>query len=69
MTDTHPEIERILRDKLMTLSGEQRFIMGAQMFDSALEMINASLSPNLSEPERRRQLFKRIYGRELNTGN
>jgi hypothetical protein len=39
------------------------------MFDSALEMINASLSPNLSEPERRRQLFKRIYGRELNTGN
>jgi hypothetical protein len=65
MTDTHPEIERMLRDKLMALSGEQRFIMGAQMFDSALEMINASLSPNLSDAERRRQLFKRIYGQEM----
>ena len=65
MTDTHPEIERMLRDKLMALSGEQRFIMGAQMFDSALEMINASLSPNLSDAERRRHMFKRIYGQEL----
>ena len=65
MTDTSPRIERLMRDKLMALSGEDRFVMGAQMFDSALEMINASLSPNLSDAERRRQLFKRIYGQEM----
>ena len=65
MTDTPPEIERIMRDKLMALSGEERFVMGAEMFDSACEMVKASLPKNLSETERRRLLFKRIYGKEL----
>ena len=49
----------------MERSGEERFIMGAQMFDAACEMAKASLPRGLSEPERRRQLFKRIYGEEL----
>ena len=65
MTDTLPEIERIMRDKLMARSGEERFVMGAQMFDSAREMVKASLPPGLSETEQRRQLFKRIYGMEI----
>ncbi len=54
-----------MRDKIMARSGEERFIMGAQMFDSAREMVKASLSGGLSEAEQRRQLFKRIYGEEL----
>jgi hypothetical protein len=65
MTDTPPEIEQMTRDKIMARSGEERFIMGAQMFDSAREMVKASLPHDLSEPEQRRQLFKRIYGKEL----
>lgn len=69
MTDTPPEIERIMRDKLMALSGEERFVMGARMFDSAREMVKASLPKGLSETERRRRLFKRIYGKELKIGS
>lgn len=69
MTDTLPEIERIMRDKLMARSGEERFVMGAQMFDSAREMVKASLPPGLSEMEQRRQLFKRIYGMEIDIGS
>jgi hypothetical protein len=65
VTDTPPEIERIVREKLMALSGEVRFIIGAQMFDSAREMVKASLPRGLSKAEQRRQLFKRIYGREI----
>jgi hypothetical protein len=65
MTDTPPEIEEMLRDKLMAHSDEERFIMGAQMFDSAREMVKASLPPGLSEAEQRRQLFERFYGDEL----
>ena len=68
VTDTPPEIERMVREKIMALSGEMRFIMGAQMFDSAREMVEASLPRDLSEPERRRLLFKRIYGEEINLG-
>ncbi len=65
MTDTPPEIDRMLRDKIMKRSGEERFIMGAEMFDAACEMVKASLPRGLSEAEQRRQLFKRIYGEEL----
>ena len=65
MTDTAPEIERIVRDKLMARSGEERFVMGAQMFESAREMVKASLPRDLSEAERRRQLFERLYGKEI----
>ena len=69
MTDTLPEIERIMRDKLMARSGEERFVMGAQMFDSAREMVKASLPRGLSKAEQRRQLFKRIYGMEIDMGS
>src|SRR2546430_5347691 len=65
MTDTSPRIERLMRDKLMAFSGEERFIMGAQMSECAREMEKASLPPGLSEVEQRRQLFKRLYGEEL----
>jgi hypothetical protein len=65
MTDTPPEIERMLRDKLMARSGEERFIMGAQMFDSAREMVKASLPQGLSTAQQRRELFKRLYGKEI----
>ena len=49
----------------MALSGEVRFIMGAQMSESAREMVKASLPSGLSEAEQRRQLFERFYGDEL----
>jgi hypothetical protein len=64
MIDTPPEIERMVREKIMARSGEERFVMGAQMFESAREMIIASLPVGLSETERRRELFRRVYGTE-----
>jgi hypothetical protein len=65
MTDTPPEIARMVREKIMALSGEMRFIMGSQMFESAIEMAKASLPPGLTVAEQRRRLFKHIYGKEL----
>ena len=65
MIDTPPEIERIVREKIMARSGEERFIMGAQMFESAMAMAKASLPSGLPVAEQRRRLFKQIYGREL----
>ena len=65
MSDTPPEIERMMRDKIMARSGEERFVMGAQMCESAREMAKASLPPDLSEAEQRRQLLERLYGKEI----
>jgi hypothetical protein len=69
VTDTPPEIEQMVRDKIMARSGQERFIMGAQMFDGACEMVKASLPRGLSQMEQRGLLFKRIYGREIDLGN
>jgi hypothetical protein len=65
MTDTAKEIKQLVRERIMARSPAERFLMGSQMFDSALVMVKASLPTNLSRSEYRRQLFKRLYGLEL----
>lgn len=57
MTDTPPAIQQMVRRKIMGRSAEERFIMGAETFDSAREMVAASLPKDLSEADRRRLLF------------
>jgi hypothetical protein len=65
MTDTAPEIERMIRQRLMSLSGAARIRMGSDMFTAARRMVLASLPADLSEVERKRQLFERVYGASL----
>jgi hypothetical protein len=65
MTDTSPEIAEMVRARLMALSGAERFRMGVQMFDAARRMVLASLPHGLSETERKRFLFERLYGEPL----
>ncbi len=65
MNDTSPEIEKLYREMLMKRSGEERFLMGCSMFETARTMVLASLPSHLSEDERRRQLCIRLYGRDL----
>jgi hypothetical protein len=65
MIDRSEENEQTLPENMMVLSGEERVIIGAQMFDRFRDSIRASLPPALSEREQRRELFKRIYGEEL----
>ena len=65
MNDTPPEIAEMVRVRLMTLSGAERFRMGSQMFDAARRVVLASFPPGLTERERRHQLFQRIYGEAL----
>ncbi len=67
MNDTTPEVERMVREMLMQRSGEERFLMGALMFDAAREMVIASLPQNLPPTEFKRRLFERIYGFPLNS--
>ena len=65
MNDTSPEIAELVRQKLMARSGEERFVMGALMFDAARDMVLASLPAGLSPEELKRQLFQRLYGQSL----
>lgn len=63
MDDTSPEIKKMVFDRMMALSGAQRFVMGAAMFDDARTMILASLPKDLPPAELKRRLFERIYGK------
>jgi hypothetical protein len=65
MTDTPPEVAQFVRERLMALSGEERFLMGIRMFNVARTMVLASLPPDLSPEERKRRLFERMYGYPL----
>ena len=67
VNDTPPEVAELVRARLMALSGAERFRMGVQMFDAARRMVLASLPADLTESERKRQLFQRLYGEALPT--
>ena len=62
MNDTTPEIEKMVRDRYMQMTGEERFLIGIQMFDTAREIVLSSLPKDLPEKEKRRQLCERFYG-------
>lgn len=68
MDDTSPEMQELYRAMLMGLSGEERFIRGALMFDAARALVLASLSADLPPDELRRRLYERIYGEPLPAG-
>jgi hypothetical protein len=65
MTDTTEEIRQRVREQIMARSPAERFVMGAEMFDSAVAMVKASLPADLCSREYKRQLFKRLYGLDL----
>jgi hypothetical protein len=62
MDDTSLEVERLVREMMMTRSGEERLLMGSAMFDAARDMVIASLPENLPALEFQRRLFERLYG-------
>jgi len=69
VTDTSPEVAAIVRDRIMNLSGAERFVIGARMFESARAIVLASLPEDISERERKRMLYERFYGEPLPNGS
>ena len=65
MTDTTEEIRQLVREQIMARSPAERFVMGAEMFDSAVAVVKASLTADLGGSDYKRQLFKRLYGLDL----
>ena len=66
MNDTAPNIAAIFRERLLSLSGAERVVMGSRMFDVARTIALASFPHGLSEIETKRRLCERLYGNEVN---
>jgi hypothetical protein len=67
MNDTTPEIAAQVHTRLMAKTGAERFLMGVRMHEAARRMVIASFPPGISEPEQRRLLQERFYGKASGT--
>ena len=65
MEDTTSEIRAIVYNSVMARSEEERFIMCAEMFEMTKKFAEARLPVGLSDEERKRRVFKEIYGFDL----
>lgn len=63
--DTSPEVNRILFERIMALSGEERLKMGFSMLAATKTLILAGMPAGLSEAERKRRLYESLYGEPL----
>ena len=65
MNDTDPEIEQLVRRRLLERSGAERVMMGSRMFDAAKAMILASFPAHLTPLEIKERLCERLYAGEV----
>jgi len=65
MNDTSPWAKKIQDELFAKLSGEERLLMGLEMFETARKIVLSSFPPNLSENEIRKRLFLRFYGNDF----
>ncbi len=61
MTDTKPDIEKILIKMMRQKTGEERLKMGCSMFDLAKKIVMASIQSHGSDKEMRQKIFLRFY--------
>ena len=69
MSDTAPTIEKRYREMLMRLPPEQRLLQSCRMFATAKRLAESSIrsmrTGPIDEETLRRELFLRLYGREV----
>lgn len=65
MNDTTTDMETVYQARLMALSGETRFLMGARMYEAAREMVLSSLPQGMTVKEIRLAILERFYGNDL----
>lgn len=65
MNDTSPEIDALVRERLLARSGAERMLMGSRMFDAARALVLASFPGGLSQIEIKSRLCERLYGSEV----
>ena len=66
--DTSPEVAELYARLLAQRSGEERFLMGCEMFETSRAFVQAGLAaqaPWKNESELRVRLFLRFYGQDF----
>jgi len=62
VSDTPPELNSFIHQRIMALGEERRFLMGMSMLATARQLILSSLPDTLNHQEKMFTLFHRLYG-------
>ena len=62
MHDTTPEFRRLMRERFHALAPAERVRMCAEMFETARQIVEASVPEGLDPEERRYRICQRFYG-------
>jgi len=65
MNDTSPDIDRMVTAHYAAMSPFERMSVVVSMRQTAIAIIESSLSGNLTREQRRYAIVKRFYGNEL----
>lgn len=65
MSDTSPEMERMVAQRYQQMTPEDRMKIASSMFETARLIVESSLPPALTGRERRLAFARRMYGDEL----
>lgn len=65
VSDTSPEIARMVAKHYQRMGPEERMQIASSMFETARMIVESSLPPELVGRERRLAFIRRMYGDEL----
>lgn len=65
MNDTSDLIKEKLEAGYALRTGEEKLLMAPSMFETARELVIASLPKDISKSELRKELFLRFYGNDF----
>jgi hypothetical protein len=65
MNDTAPHFARVVAERHLAMTPEERLRAASDMFDTARAIVESSLPAELTGHDRRLALVRRIYGDEL----
>lgn len=65
MKDTTPEMEEMYYKKIMSFSPQERLMMACDMYTTAKKLVISSLPKDLTEAEKRVEVFLRFYGNDF----
>ena len=65
MEDTSADVRALVNKTVMSLTAEERLLMCAEMFETVKEFAAERVPAGLSEKERKKAIFKLIYGFEM----
>ena len=65
MNDTSPGMERIVTERYRRMTSDQRMRIASSMFETARQIVESSLSTNMTRRERRLAFARRLYAGEL----